>query len=762
MDAYGDSLPAGAVARLGSVRWRYANPPEHLTWSPDGKYLLGTRGNELTIWAYPDGVAVGRFVVPEVVQDWRVKPVPWYPAAEINPDQIRFEPDGRSALVYAGENQLFRVSLPDGRSERLETSADRGRALGVSADGRRLLVETPIRRSADSRWTEVRVIDRDRRERALVMYRQAESATGMLFWQGNRPPVIDRYKVRLAPDGRLLVIGFAQAATSRLAVIDVASGQAEVLPGESFGEVLTPSVPGSLFTVSSRTEVTRWEYAPRSVGNRPRFGRSATYQVTDAADAIDRIALSPDGTRVVVLGQLQRDGGDGYCRTATVLDGRSLRVRRTFDIPWGGHERRLPPEPTQKDRQRAVPRPALTVAPDGRTLALASYDSSRMRFFSLTTGEAVRPQAGHATAVTALRATASGRMLVSLGADRAAFSWELPTHPRRPTTPARLGRRAVALGNMGYDDLPPPVRPRVPPRIKVIYDRFRNQLEGRLVDSETLVWEAAVSGYARRLEVERPAVLPTAEDRDRSMVAVPVGGAISIRDPETGEVLMTLPSPGSEPTAVEFLPEADLLAAGYADGQVLLWDLWPADLPRTPPTEADWDRIWSDLAGDPRAVRRARLVLLAHPNEALAGLTRRVRALPRPTALEIDQWMARLSHPRYAVRELATRLLVRHFDVTEGPVREYLAFTKNPEVEHRLRVVLDSQTGIGRDAEVLRLLQIVGVLERIGTPAAREVLAKVAAGGGLPASRATAALDRLRDRAVADRPNPDRPLAEVR
>jgi hypothetical protein len=127
----------------------------------------------------------------------------------------------------------------------------------------------------------------------------------------------------------------------------------------------------------------------------------------------------------------------------------------------------------------------------------------------------------------------------------------------------------------------------------------------------------------------------------------------------------------------------------------------------------------------------------------------RVRALPQPTEAEIDQWLARLSHPRYAAREEATRALARHLDVTEGPVREYLRFTRSPEVEDRLRRVLDSQTGIGRDAEVARLVQVIGVLERMGTMEARQLLLRVARGGGVPAVRAIAALARLQDRSAA-------------
>jgi RNA polymerase sigma factor (sigma-70 family) len=53
-DLYGDSLPEGAVARLGTVRWRRNGGYACLAFSPDGKTLV-TGGSSLQVWDLATG-----------------------------------------------------------------------------------------------------------------------------------------------------------------------------------------------------------------------------------------------------------------------------------------------------------------------------------------------------------------------------------------------------------------------------------------------------------------------------------------------------------------------------------------------------------------------------------------------------------------------------------------------------------------------------------------------------------------------------------
>jgi WD40 repeat protein len=56
VDLYGDPLPEGAVARLGTVRFRLPGHASSVNFSPDGKSLVTTGGDGLLVWE----VATGR------------------------------------------------------------------------------------------------------------------------------------------------------------------------------------------------------------------------------------------------------------------------------------------------------------------------------------------------------------------------------------------------------------------------------------------------------------------------------------------------------------------------------------------------------------------------------------------------------------------------------------------------------------------------------------------------------------------------------
>src|SRR5262245_45680376 len=64
LDLHGDDLPAGALARLGTVRWRHGNYLGFLAVSPDGKHIITQENGgqrQFYVWDAATGREVRRF-----------------------------------------------------------------------------------------------------------------------------------------------------------------------------------------------------------------------------------------------------------------------------------------------------------------------------------------------------------------------------------------------------------------------------------------------------------------------------------------------------------------------------------------------------------------------------------------------------------------------------------------------------------------------------------------------------------------------------
>ena len=125
MDAYGDRLPAGAVARFRRrFRWRCPDVPKHLLWSPDGKFPRHHASRELliTIWAYPSGIVTGRFDAPDLcfAKHGRHSSVAQSDSHNrAGADSIRPR-QPLDARLRGATTSSIRVHLPDARWERSE------------------------------------------------------------------------------------------------------------------------------------------------------------------------------------------------------------------------------------------------------------------------------------------------------------------------------------------------------------------------------------------------------------------------------------------------------------------------------------------------------------------------------------------------------------------------------------------------------------------------------------------------------------------
>jgi WD40 repeat protein len=132
VDLYGDPLPKGAVARLGSVRFRHPGAVHEVAFSPDGKLLAASSDglNMVIVWER----ATGR-----KLREIPVGTRPGYP-----PTHLRFSSDGKrlyGSSSYGRDMRLYAWEVGSGKEAAdvpaLPTDA---RTLGYSPDGREILL----------------------------------------------------------------------------------------------------------------------------------------------------------------------------------------------------------------------------------------------------------------------------------------------------------------------------------------------------------------------------------------------------------------------------------------------------------------------------------------------------------------------------------------------------------------------------------------------------------------------------------------------
>jgi WD40 repeat protein len=201
-------------------------------------------------------------------------------------------------------------------------------------------------------------------------------------------------------------------------------------------------------------------------------------------------------------------------------------------------------------------------------------------------------------------------------------------------------------------------------------------------------------------------------------------------------------------SAVAFSPDGRLLVTTSPEQAGLVWDLHAAG-----PFRGDLAAAWDALAERSAEKAFPALVwLVGRGDEAARFLADRVRPATAPTAEQVAAWVEQLDAPAFPDREEAERRLrqaaANHADRFGAQLESAAKAAPSPEVRLRLGRVLPALNTFEPPAEDVRAARAVEVLERIGTPAARAGLGKLAAGpkDAWLTREAAAAADRLRVR----------------
>jgi hypothetical protein len=166
----------------------------------------------------------------------------------------------------------------------------------------------------------------------------------------------------------------------------------------------------------------------------------------------------------------------------------------------------------------------------------------------------------------------------------------------------------------------------------------------------------------------------------------------------------------------------------------------------------DREGSWADLAGaDAARAYRAAWALVDRPGETVAFLRQRLRPVAPAKPQRLRRLIAELDSDSFEARKQATAELKELGPAAAAAVRQALAGRPSAEQRRRLEDLLHRMAAPTLSAEELQAVRAVAVLEHIGTPAARELLATLASGvaDARRTREAKVALERL-----ARRPGP--------
>lgn len=235
------------------------------------------------------------------------------------------------------------------------------------------------------------------------------------------------------------------------------------------------------------------------------------------------------------------------------------------------------------------------------------------------------------------------------------------------------------------------------------------------------------TGLSFRAEVHRGSPVRGVWWGDDGRVAISAGrdGRVCWTDLWTGELGATIDTSPNPIACLAVSPDGRLLALGRDDGTLDVWRT-PEEAHREAPVapKGGLDEAWGKLTSSESAWD-AVVRLASTPDESIAFLESRILPYSPERFLQLA---ADLDADEVAVREVATESFTAFRLDAAAELNSLARTTRSPEVRERVRMILEDVDAGDFDELELRHRRAVVALAWMGTPAARRLLDRIAAG----------------------------------
>jgi WD40 repeat protein len=770
-DRYGDPLPYGAVARLGTARLRHTNTVTAVAFLPDGRSLLAADGRgKLILWDVktgqrlrqvadfwegladvalaPDGktaivAAAGPVALWDVDGGKEVRRFDQHPMGSL---AVAVSPDGRIVAGTDGNDLAFwdratgrflrliphspdELPLPAGhytalRGDWLLALSDDPAALVSSPRGvflwdvpsgvLRLRLPGPDEKAAPARaigftpdGREFAVADADG---LGIVFRDTRTGRDL-----RRAEAVARVlRLAISPDGKALA---ASDTSGGLTVWDAVTGRERLrLPRAGLDRpgALTFSPDGRLLAAASGWRVRLWQTATgKEVG------------VPDGHNGpVRAVAYSPDG-KMVATGI-----SDGAIH---IWDSDTANPLRR----WRGH-----PEDVW----------ALAFAPGGRSLASGGEDGT-VRLWDAATGKEVRRLLKTDEERVRALAFAPDGHAIAAGSHEAVFLLDPHTGKQLQRIDDLEGHvyclswsldaRALAAGSSQGTFVWRRGRPTGYGLTRQFTSRGCNLSATFSPDGRTVVW-SGLRGAVRLKDAETGQVAREIRTDDeandsfaRAAVAVfsPDGRMLALREIGAGTVVLVETATGAERrrlkghngslSAFAISPGGRTLVTGGDDSTALVWDLFAPPRRRPAVSDALWQALESP---DARHAFDAMATLVASPREAVALLAGELLPAEPVDPGRLARLIADLDSDDFATRETASADLEAADCQAASVLRKALKGNPSPEAKYRLEALLARMPSGAAPPGRLRQARALEVLEHADAAEATAYLRRLAKG----------------------------------